>query len=169
MSGSGATFIGSCTSLIPRDLFQMSAAILSDTALAVARATFHVQDARMPELTRLLEAIRAGDSGAIDQVFTLTYRELHEMAHQRLHRCNRLTSLDTTSLVHECYLRLVRLGQLQTHDRAHFLGYAARVMRSIVVDFVRQRLAKRRGGGGLRVTLGTHIRGSTSFSEAHMT
>jgi RNA polymerase sigma factor (TIGR02999 family) len=76
-----------------------------------------------------------------------------------------VTSLDTTALVHECYLRLVRLGQLQTPDRSHFLGYAARVMRSIVVDFVRQRLAKRRGGDELRVTLGTDIRDSTAVSE----
>lgn len=119
----------------------------------------------MAELTQLLEAIRAGELGAIDQVFTLTYRELHEMAHQRLHRSSCVTSLDTTSLVHECYLRLVRLGQLQTRDRAHFLGYAARVMRSIVVDFVRQRLAKRRGGDELRVTLGTDIRDCTAVNE----
>ncbi|MGQ7454109.1 ECF-type sigma factor, partial [Streptococcus suis] len=54
---------------------------------------------------------------------------------------------------------------LQTRDRNHFLGYAARVMRSIVVDFVRQRLAKRRGGGELRVTLGTDITDSTAVSE----
>lgn len=119
----------------------------------------------MADLTHLLAALRSGESGAIDEVFALTYRELHEMAHQRLHRSNRVTSLDTTSLVHECYLRLVRLGQLQTRDRAHFLGYAARVMRSIVVDFVRQRLAKRRGGDELRVTLGTDIRDSTIVSE----
>jgi RNA polymerase sigma factor (TIGR02999 family) len=106
-----------------------------------------------------------GHAGAIDQVFTLTYRELHEMAHQRLHRSCRMTSLDTTSLVHECYLRLVRLGQIQTRDRAHFLGYAARVMRSIVVDFVRMRLAKRRGGDELRVTFGTEIGETTPVDE----
>jgi RNA polymerase sigma factor (TIGR02999 family) len=109
--------------------------------------------------------MRAGDSGAIDQIFSLTYRELREMAHQRLHRSNRITSLDTTALVHECYLRLVRLGQLHTRDRSHFLGYAARVMRSIVVDFVRQRLAKRRGGDELRVTLATDIRDCNAVSE----
>jgi RNA polymerase sigma factor (TIGR02999 family) len=119
----------------------------------------------MADLTELLEAMRAGETGAFDQVFTLTYRELHAMAHQRLHRSSRVTSLDTTALVHECYLRLVRLGQLQTRDRSHFLGYAARVMRSIVVDFVRQRLAKRRGGDELRITLGTDIRDCTALSE----
>jgi RNA polymerase sigma factor (TIGR02999 family) len=117
------------------------------------------------ELNQLLEAVRAGDAGAIDEVFTLTYGELRRMAHQRLHRARRVTSLDTTALVHECYLRLVRLGQLQTRDRSHFLAYAARVMRSIVVDFVRQRLAERRGGDELHVTLGTDIRDSTTVSE----
>jgi RNA polymerase sigma factor (TIGR02999 family) len=117
------------------------------------------------ELNQLLEAVRAGDAGAIDEVFTLTYGELRRMAHQRLHRARRVTSLDTTALVHECYLRLVRLGQLQTRDRSHFLAYAARVMRSIVVDFVRQRRAKRRGGDELHVTLGTDIRDSTTVSE----
>jgi RNA polymerase sigma factor (TIGR02999 family) len=138
---------------------------LNEKGVLVAARTFPIQDRPMAELTQLLEAMRAGDSGAIDEVFTLTYRELHAMAHQRLHRSNRVTSLDTTALVHECYLRLVRLGQLQTRDRSHFLGYAARVMRSIVVDFVRQRLAKRRGGDELRVTLGTDIRQSTTVNE----
>jgi RNA polymerase sigma factor (TIGR02999 family) len=138
---------------------------LSETGVSVAGETFAIQDSPRGELTQLLDAMRAGDSGAIDEIFALTYRELREMAHQRLHRSNPLTSLDTTSLVHECYLRLVRLNQLQTHDRSHFLGYAARVMRSIVVDFIRQRLAKRRGGDEVRVTLGTDIRDSTTVSE----
>lgn len=131
----------------------------------VASGTVSTQDPPMGDLTELLEAMRAGDSGAIDEIFSLTYRELRQMAHQRLHRTNRITSLDTTALVHECYLRLVRLGQLHTRDRSHFLGYAARVMRSIVVDFVRQRLAKRRGGDELRVTLATDIRDCNAVSE----
>jgi len=138
---------------------------LSEKSVLVAGETFPIQDPPMAELTELLEAMRAGDTGAFDEIFSLTYSELREMAHQRLHRSNRVTSLDTTALVHECYLRLVRLGQLQTRDRSHFLGYAARVMRSIVVDFVRQRLAKRRGGDELRVTLGTDIRDSSAVSE----
>jgi RNA polymerase sigma factor (TIGR02999 family) len=138
---------------------------LSEIGVLVAGETIQIQDPPMGELTELLQAMRAGDSGAIDEIFSLTYGELRQMAHQRLHRSNRVTSLDTTALVHECYLRLVRLRQLQTPDRAHFMGYAARVMRSIVVDFVRQRLAKRRGGNELRVTLGTDIRDSTAVSE----
>lgn len=119
----------------------------------------------MGELTQLLQALRAGEGGAVDQVFALTYGELRDLAHQRLKRATPLTVLDTTALVHECYLRLVRLGQLHAHDRSHFLAYAARVMRSIVVDMVRSRLAQRRGGDGLHVTLGTDIPDAASVNE----
>jgi RNA polymerase sigma factor (TIGR02999 family) len=119
----------------------------------------------MGELTELLEAARGGQSGALDQVFVLTYRELQQMARQRLHRSAPVTTLDTTALVHECYLRMVRLGQLQTQDRSHFLGYAARVMRSIVVDLVRQRMAQRRGGDEVRVTLGPEVADVTAMNE----
>ena len=119
----------------------------------------------MGELTELLQGLRAGDGGTVDRVFVLTYRELHELAHQRLRRTHPITVLDTTSLVHECYLRLVRLGQLNATDRAHFLAYAARVMRSIIVDTIRNRLAQRRGGGELHVTLGTDVADSVAASE----
>ncbi len=119
----------------------------------------------MGELTQLLQALRDGDGGAVDQVFALTYRELHDLAHKRIKRSSPVTVLDTTSLVHECYLRLVRLGQLHTKDRAHFLAYSARVMRSIVVDLMRQRLAQRRGGHELRVTLATDVPDAASYDE----
>ena len=111
----------------------------------------------MGDVTQLLDGLREGKDGAVDEVFALTYRELRDLAHQRIRRATPVTVLDTTSLVHECYLRLVRLGQLHTRDRAHFLAYSARVMRSIVVDMVRQSLAQRRGGGELHVTLATDV------------
>jgi hypothetical protein len=59
----------------------------------------------MGELTLLLAAVRAGEPGAVDRVVAMTYRELHSLAHQRLSRSPSITLLDTTSLVHECYLR----------------------------------------------------------------
>jgi len=111
----------------------------------------------MGEFTRLLEAVRNGQSGAIDQIVALTYQELRELAHQRLRRTPQITLLETGALVNECYLRLVKVGELNAGDRAHFLGYAARVMRSIVVDFARERLAQRRGGNSPHLTLGTDI------------
>ena len=111
----------------------------------------------MGELTRLLADVRAGAPGAIDRAVAATYRELHALAHARLARGPKLTLLDTTALVHECYLRLVKLGELRTEDRAHFMGYAARAMRSIIVDFARQRAAQRRGGADLHVTLDPEV------------
>lgn len=111
----------------------------------------------MGELTRLLAAVRAGEPGAVDGVVAATYRELHALARQRLARAPAITLLDTTSLVHECYLRLVKVGELQTEDRGHFMAYAARAMRAIIVDFARQRAAQRRGGDAVRVTLDPEI------------
>ena len=63
--------------------------------------------------------------------------------------------LDTTSLVHESYLRLAKAGQVAVEDRAHFLRYASCAMRSVIVDLVRQRQAGRRGGDADHVTLTT--------------
>ena len=111
----------------------------------------------MGEFTRLLEAVRNGESGAIDQIVALTYQELRELAHQRLRRAPQITLLETGALVNECYLRLVKVGELDAGDRAHFLGYAARVMRAIVVDFARERLALRRGGSAPHRAVETDI------------
>src|SRR5262249_38878796 len=61
----------------------------------------------------------------------------------------------TTGLLHESYLRLVKLGQLNVTSRSHFLAYASRTMRSIVVDFARQRMAERHGGGKRKDELAT--------------
>jgi RNA polymerase sigma factor (TIGR02999 family) len=119
----------------------------------------------MGNLTLLLAAVRAGEPAAVDRLVAATYRELHSIAHQRLSRTPTLTLLDTTALVHECYLKLVNLGELQATDRSHFMGYAARAMRSIVVDMVRRRMAERRGGGERNLTLGTDIGESLAESE----
>ena len=100
----------------------------------------------MGEVTRQLEAARGGDEGALGHVFEITYQELRSLAHAKLQRSGKLTVLDTTALVHECYLRLTQVGHLEVSDRAHFLCYAARAMRSIAVDHARRRGALRRGG-----------------------
>ncbi len=111
----------------------------------------------MGDLTQLLDAVRSGDQRALGEVFAITYEELRGLARQRLRKTNDDGALNTTSLVHECYLRLTNVGRLRLDDRSHFLGYAARVMRSVVVDFARERLAQRRGAGVLFVTVGTDI------------
>ena len=107
----------------------------------------------MPQITELLDASRRGDSAAIDRLFDLLYQDMRQMAHARLRRSGSFTLLDTTALVHESYLRLMQAGSIEAKDKAHFMGYAAQVMRSIVVDFVRRRMADRRGGSAEHVEL----------------
>jgi RNA polymerase sigma factor (TIGR02999 family) len=109
----------------------------------------------VPTLSELLGAVNRGEHGAIDRLFAALYEEMRSIAHARLRRQARITFLDTTALVNECYLRLQKVGSLELVDQAHFLGYAARAMRSIVVDFVRRRQSERRGGDLQREPLAT--------------
>lgn len=90
----------------------------------------------------------------VAEPFSSLYRDLRRIAHARLRGSGTPTLLDTTSLVHESYLRFVQAGRLQLTDRAQFLAYAASVMRSVIVDFARQSASLRRGGGA-RVPLDT--------------
>ena len=119
----------------------------------------------MNDLTTLLEGARQGDNAAIDQLYAAMYPELHQLAHARLRRSEPITLLDTTSLVHESYLRFLKASRLQVNDRSHFLAYASCVMRSVIVDLVRQRRADRHGGGKIHVTLDTDIAESVHTSE----
>jgi len=111
----------------------------------------------MSEITSLLRAAGSGDRQAADRAFALLYADLQRVAHSRLREEGHLTLLDTTALVHESYLRLQGGPAPDFPDRHHFLSYAARVMRSVIVDLVRARKAERRGGGALHLTLGTTL------------
>lgn len=110
----------------------------------------------MSEITTLLRAAGAGDREAADQVYALLYADLKRLAHSRLRRVGEMTLLDTTALVNESYLRL-GASAADFPDRHHFLAYVAGVMRSVVVDLVRARLADRRGGSAEHVTLNTAV------------
>jgi RNA polymerase sigma factor (TIGR02999 family) len=111
----------------------------------------------MGELTQLLRAVRAGEKEALGRLFSLAYEQLRDLAHQRLRTSQGDGALNTTALVHECYLRFARMESLSLEDRAHFTGYAGRVMRSVIIDFARERLSQRRGADVLFVTLATDI------------
>jgi RNA polymerase sigma factor (TIGR02999 family) len=104
-------------------------------------------------LTDLIQRASAGDAEAADALFAATYDDLRKLARNRLRAGGRNTLLDTSSLVHESYLRFVRSRRLRVEDRAHFLHWAGRVMRSVIVDFARRRSAQRRGAGASRVPL----------------
>src|ERR1700689_3931380 len=101
----------------------------------------------MNQLTELLGRIQAGDSEARDTLFAAAYTELHRIARARLRDGGRNTVLDTTCLVHESYLRFVNAGELRAEDRRAFFAYASQVMRSVIIDAVRDRIAEKRGGG----------------------
>ncbi|WP_313345218.1 ECF-type sigma factor [Stenotrophomonas sp.] len=104
-----------------------------------------------PDITVWLDSARAGDRAALDRVLTLLYQELHSMARRQLAGQQGRT-LDATSLVHESYLKLLGArGGARFEDRAHFFAYAASAMRSVVVDYARNRLARKRGGDLKRV------------------
>lgn len=118
------------------------------------------------DLTRLLEAARAGDAEAGRRAYALVYRDLHALAHAKLRAHRTMSLLDTTALVHESYLRLVGDGRLDLDGRRHFFAYAARVMRSVIVDTARARLAARRGGGLPDLTLDTEAAISEGGDDA---
>lgn len=109
------------------------------------------------EITTLLQAAGQGDTRAADEVMALLYADLRRIAARRAQDLGHLTQLDPTVLVHESYLRWQQAGKLDFENRKHFLAYAARVMRSIVVDMVRARQADKRGGGQDLVALDTGI------------
>jgi RNA polymerase sigma factor (TIGR02999 family) len=102
----------------------------------------------------LLALARQGDAQAVGRLYDLLYPDLRRVAHARL-RGNPL--LDTTALVHESYERVAGAAPLSFTDRSHFLAYAARAMRSVLVDLAREQLAERRGGGAAHVTLTTGL------------
>jgi RNA polymerase sigma factor (TIGR02999 family) len=117
------------------------------------------------DVTVLLDAARQGETLAVGKLFELLYPELKRIAYAQLrYRDDRLL-IDTVSLVHEAYLRLLGTQRLTAAERGHFLAYAARVMRSVVIDVVREQRALRRGGGPQRmVTLNTAALGSAAPS-----
>jgi RNA polymerase sigma factor (TIGR02999 family) len=96
-----------------------------------------------------------GISNKLDDFFLDAYRDLRRVAHGRLFRNQHLTLLDTTSLVHEAYIRLHGVALPPRDERSEVMAMVASVMRSVVVDCIRRRNAERRGGGQALVSLDT--------------
>ena len=116
-------------------------------------------------ITDFIRRAQDGDPEALRMVFDATYAELRAMARARLRMSSRNTLLDTTSLVHEAYVRFAEAGRLRVDDRQHFLKYASHAMRSVIVDFIRERVAQRRGGDAEHVTLNSQIGEVTGEAE----
>lgn len=102
-------------------------------------------------ITEALHALRGGAPGALDRLVPLVYGDLARIAHRQLGLEDRGHTLATSDLVHEAYLRLVDQTRVQWNDRVHFFAVAAHIMRRVLVDHARQRIAARRGGPTRRV------------------
>lgn len=99
------------------------------------------------DVTALLRAWGEGDRDALDRLLPLVERELHRLAHRHLARERANHTLQTTALVNEAYLRLVRQREVQLQNRAHFFAIAASLMRRILIDHARRVSYAKRGGG----------------------
>ena len=105
------------------------------------------------DITQLLRDMSRGQRDALDRLIPMVYDELREIAHRQLRNERSGHTLSTTALVHEAYLRLVNVNQVQWKDRAHFVAVAARVMRRILVDYARARSRDKRGGDAVHIPL----------------
>jgi RNA polymerase sigma factor (TIGR02999 family) len=109
--------------------------------------------ASMPDVTQALLALSAGDRAALDGLLPAIYSELRQQANRALRRERPDHTLSPTALVHEAYLKLIRLDRVVWQDRAHFFGACANEMRRILVSHARHRLAGKRGAGAKHVSL----------------
>src|SRR5690625_3463891 len=94
-------------------------------------------------LSQLLQAAESGDQAAFRELYSLLYDELRRLAHTV--RAGGYHTLDTTSLVHEAYLKLVPGSVIPINDRIHFFRIAGRAMRQVLVDAARRRSTRDRG------------------------
>ena len=101
------------------------------------------------EVTRLLAEWRAGNERAVGELIPLVYGELRRLAAAYLRGERQGHTLQPTALVHEAYMRLVEQSSPDWQSRSHFYGVAARVMRQILVDHARRKLAKKRAGAAV--------------------
>ena len=100
----------------------------------------------MSSIGDLFDATDRGDPVAARALFAALYDELHELAARQLRRAGGDITLGTTTLLHEAYLKVVANERDRALDRTRFLAYSSRVFRGLVIDYIRARRAKKRGG-----------------------
>lgn len=99
-----------------------------------------------PALSSLFEAVERGDVSAANALFSALYSDLHRIAKRELARHGVPVSLGATTLLHQAYMELAEREGISFPERARFIGYAARVMRGLIIDHARKRQAQKRGG-----------------------
>src|SRR5579859_6092512 len=121
-----------------------------------SRAKYNIRNTTMDgaepgDITQLLKAWTNGDSDAQQRLIPLVYQELHQLARRYRNRSAVGDTLQTTALVHEAYMRLVNIRDVDWRDRVHFFAVSAQLMRRILVDSARARGTIKRGAGAASV------------------
>ena len=109
-----------------------------------------------PDVTSLLIQLQGGRREAFESLAVLMYDDLRLLARRHLRFQGSMITLHTSGLVHEAYLKLADRTQLSWENRGHFLAVYTKVMRNILIDMARSRLAAKRGGDRVKVTLDEH-------------
>jgi RNA polymerase sigma factor (TIGR02999 family) len=109
-----------------------------------------VEQGQTVEFTKLIRAWAGGDRTALDRLTPFIYAELRRLARHYMRGENPTSTMQTTALIHEAWLRLADVKDAGCEDRAHFFTMCASIMRRILIDAARRRCAARRGGGDRR-------------------
>jgi RNA polymerase sigma factor (TIGR02999 family) len=104
------------------------------------------------DITDLLAGLSGGNRDVVDAILPRVYDELQALAHGQLRRERRDHTLNTTALVHEAYLKLVKQDRVTWQNRAHFFAIASTAMRRILINYAHKRNAEKRGGGQVLAT-----------------
>jgi RNA polymerase sigma-70 factor (ECF subfamily) len=105
------------------------------------------------DITAILARWRSGDAAAANELAELVYRDLHRLAAREMRHERGEHTLQTTALLHEAYLRILRPGPVEWKDRAHFFAFAAQQLRRVLVDHARRSKSEKRGGDVVKFSL----------------
>lgn len=119
-----------------------------------------------PAISTLVASAEQGNQAAADALFTALYSELHRMARRELAKRGDGVTLGATTLLHEAYLDISGREGTAFPDRDRFMGYAARVMRGVIIDYARRRQAQKRGGQFEITGLATDVPDAAAASDA---
>lgn len=103
------------------------------------------------EITELLIDWGNGNKNALEKLFPLVEKELHQLAHNYMRKLHPGNTLQTTAIINETYIRLINQNSVQWQNRSHFFGIAANIMRHFLLNYIRDNNRKKRGGGLIQV------------------
>jgi len=121
-----------------------------------------------PTISALIASTDAGDRSAANALFSALYAELHDLARRQLAGSGPGVTLGPTTLLHEAYLNMARREGPEFPDQPRFFGYAARVMRGLIVDHARSRSAQKRGGTFRITTLNDELHGGAQVDDTEI-